>query len=445
MDFGSIPFIVWFLPIFLIVYYSIPVERNKKILLVVGTIFFYGISCFAWLPFLLFLTFLAVLAVYWVQKKKKPALMVSVLFFVGILIWNKNSAHLMPGISFLIFTIVSVLIDTYRKTIKTIDLWELTSYILFFPKLLSGPIARMQQMEHRRISLMGEKPRSKGRDLEYGLTCFIIGLGYKVLLANQLAGLWHEIQTIGFVSVSTPLAWMGVFGYSLQLYFDFQGYSLMAIGVACMLGYRLPNNFDSPYLSTSVSEFYRRWHITLGSWFRDYIYIPLGGSRKGLFFTIANLFVVWFLTGLWHGMSWNFVLWAMFLFFWIVCEKVFLKKYLDKFPVLGHMYIILIIPLSWVFFALPNMADIQMCFLRLFAPIVQHDGVNVAAGDFLKYGRMYGPFLLAAIFCAFPYVEKFLRRNYRKKIGLVILFVIFWLSIYQLSLGLNNPFMYFSF
>lgn len=159
--------------------------------------------------------------------------------------------------------------------------------------------------------------------------CFIIGLGYKVLLANQLAGLWREIQTIGLPSVSTQLAWMGVIGYSLQLYFDFQGYSLMAIGIAKMLGYTMPNNFDSPYLSKSVSEFYRRWHITLGAWFRDYVYIPLGGSRKGTGRTIINLFAVWLLTGLWHGFGVNFLLWGMFLFFWIAMEKIWLRKFLE--------------------------------------------------------------------------------------------------------------------
>ncbi len=448
MDFGSIPFIVWFMPVFLIVYGCMPSKRSKKISLVVGTVCFYGVSCFAWLPHLLLLTCLAVGAAYWVQRKKKPALIVSIVFFTAILLWNKRSAHLMPGISFLIFTILSLLVDLYRKSIKQPSILEMLSYILFFPKLLSGPIARinqMNQMDEKRVTLMGERQRSRGRELEYGLAVFIIGLGYKVLIANQLAGLWHEIQTIGFVSISTPLAWLGVVGYSLQLYFDFQGYSLMAIGVAAMLGYRLPNNFDSPYMSTSVSEFYRRWHITLGSWFRDYIYIPMGGSKKGMCFTIINLFAVWFVTGLWHGMHWNFVLWAMFLFFWIACEKVFLKKYLKKIPLIGHIYVIWVIPLSWVFFALPNLADIQMCFLRLFAPIVQHEGINVATGDFAKYGSMYWPFLLAGILCAFPYVEQFLRRNYRKKIVIAVLFVIFWFSIYQLSLGVNNPFMYFSF
>ena len=321
----------------------------------------------------------------------------------------------------------------------------MVSYILFFPKLLSGPIARLEQMETRKVRLMGEKPPRNGVNIEYGAACFIIGLGYKVLLANQLAGLWREIQTIGLPSVSTQLAWMGVIGYSLQLYFDFQGYSLMAIGIAKMLGYTMPNNFDSPYLSKSVSEFYRRWHITLGAWFRDYVYIPLGGSRKGTGRTIINLFAVWLLTGLWHGFGVNFLLWGMFLFFWIAMEKIWLRKFLENKPWLAHIYVLLVIPLSWVFFALPELSDIVWCFLRLFGPIVPYEGINVSAGDYLKYGSMYWPFLVAGIFFAFPFGEKWLKRNYRRGLGILVLLVIFWMSVYQLAMGLNNPFMYFSF
>ena len=426
MDFGSIPFIIWFLPVFVLIYYLIPSAQGKKAAIIVGSIFFYGVSCLSWLPYLLGLTVCAVAAAFWVRKKGKPALIVSVLAFTAFLVWNKASDQLMPGVSFVIFTILALLVDTYRKPTEK-SLLDLVSYILFFPKLLSGPITR------------------NGVNIEYGAACFIIGLGYKVLLANQLAGLWREIQTIGLPSVSTQLAWMGVIGYSLQLYFDFQGYSLMAIGIAKMLGYTMPNNFDSPYLSKSVSEFYRRWHITLGAWFRDYVYIPLGGSRKGTGRTIINLFAVWLLTGLWHGFGVNFLMWGMFLFFWIAMEKIWLRKFLENKPWLAHIYVLLVIPLSWVFFALPELSDIVWCFLRLFGPIVPYEGINVSAGDYLKYGSMYWPFLVAGIFFAFPFGEKWLKRNYRRGLGILALLVIFWMSVYQLAMGLNNPFMYFSF
>ena len=323
MDFGSIPFIIWFLPVFVLIYYLISSAQGKKAAIIVGSIFFYGVSCLSWLPYLLGLTVCAVAAAFWVRKKGKLALIISVLAFTAFLVWNKASDQLMPGVSFVIFTILALLVDTYRKPTEK-SLLDLVSYILFFPKLLSGPIARLEQMETRKVRLMGEKPTRNGVNIEYGAACFIIGLGYKVLLANQLAGLWREIQTIGLPSVSTQLAWMGVIGYSLQLYFDFQGYSLMAIGIAKMLGYTMPNNFDSPYLSKSVSEFYRRWHITLGAWFRDYVFYPLSLSK---FFTkvgkkgrqvlgnyigkmlpvLIPQFIIFFLIGIWHGAEWKYI------------------------------------------------------------------------------------------------------------------------------------------
>lgn len=445
MDFGSIPFIVWFLPAFLLIYYVIPSDRSRKVVLILGSIGFYAVSYTVWIPHLLALTCLTLLAYQGVQRFGKPVLAAAVLLFVGILVWNKTSGQLMPGISFLVFTILALLFDCNRKQMTQTGVLQILSYLLFFPKMLSGPIARLEDMESKRVLLMGERNRRIRVGMEYGLVCFIIGLGYKVLLANSLSGLWYDIQTIGFDSISTPLAWMGIWGYSMQLYFDFQGYSLMAIGIAKMLGYRLPNNFNSPYLSKSISEFYRRWHMTLGSWFRDYIYIPLGGSRKGRMRTVINLGIVWILTGLWHGFGWNFLLWGCFLFFWISVEKLWLRSILEQHPVLGHIYVCFLIPLSWVFFALPELQDIKWCFLRLFAPLVPQDGVNVLAVDYLKYGSMYGPFLLAGVCCIFPFVERWLKRHYRKWYGTVLLLVIFWFSIYQLSNGLNNPFLYFRF
>ncbi len=441
MDFGTIPFMIWFLPVFLCIYVIVRPYYGKKTVLILGSIFFYGISYIKWLPLLLILTLLAIWGAFCVRKWGKPQLVIWVSVFVGILVLNKLSKHLMPGISFFVFTALSLLFDCYRKQVSGKGVLDMMSYLLFFPKLLSGPIARMSDMETRTIQLLGEKQSTVLANLESGIVCFIIGLGYKILLANQLGGLWYQVQTIGFASVSTQLAWLGIIGYSLQLYFDFQGYSLMAIGIAKMLGYTLPENFDSPYLSKSVSEFYRRWHMTLGSWFRDYIYIPLGGSKKGLKRTLCNLAVVWVLTALWHGMHWNFVLWGMFLLFWIMLEKIGLRKILEGIPLLGHAYVLVLIPFSWVFFSLHNMSDIVQCFLRLFGQA----GVQVAAGDYIKYGSMYAPFLIAGIFFAFPYGERWLRTNCKKGICVLLLLVIFWLAVYESAMSAQNPFMYFRF
>ena len=208
-----------------------------------------------------------------------------------------------------------------------------------FPKLVSGPIVRYSDIK--------EKLSSRIHTLDMvneGLKTFTLGLGFKVLLANQIGNLWSDLLAIGYESISTPLAWMGILSFSLQLYFDFYGYSLMAIGIGNILGFNLPKNFDYPYLSTSMTEFWRKWHITLGKWFRDYVYIPLGGNRKGKYKTIRNLLVVWLFTGLWHGASWNFVLWGFILFLLLTVERLGLKKLLDKYKLLGHIYMLFFIP-----------------------------------------------------------------------------------------------------
>ena len=447
MDFGSIPFIIWFLPVFVLIYYLIPSAQGKKAAIIVGSIFFYGVSCLSWLPYLLGLTVCAVAAAFWVRKKGKPALIVSVLAFTAFLVWNKASDQLMPGVSFVIFTILALLVDTYRKPTEK-SLLDLVSYILFFPKLLSGPIARLEQMETRKVRLMGEKPTRNGVNIEYGAACFIIGLGYKVLLANQLAGLWREIQTIGLPSVSTQLAWMGVIGYSLQLYFDFQGYSLMAIGIAKMLGYTMPNNFDSPYLSKSVSEFYRRWHITLGAWFRDYVYIPLGGSRKGTGRTIINLFAVWLLTGLWHGAYGNFVVWGIYYGILLMIEKLLWKPVFSRLPsFFMHLYTMFFVILGWGIFSWQDMADGTNYFKTLF-------GIS---GNFVNREAMYllSSYLILLVIAIIGSVsllrtcinrfflpEKTMRREVCDTLFVVVVFI---LSVALLVNSSYNPFLYFRF
>lgn len=444
MDFGSIPFMLWFLPCFLVIYYLQTSDAMRKMWIVIGSLIFYGVSFGAWLIPLLGLAVGAVLAHEVVRSKGKAALIGSIVLFTGILVYSKVSGKLMPGISFLIFTIISLLIDTYRNPKRKYAPANILSYVLLFPKLLSGPIARMQELPLRydpaypinRKKVILER-------LEKGISTFILGLGYKVLIANSLAGLWRDVQTIGIPSISTPLAWMGILGFSLQLYFDFHGYTLMAIGIGQMMGISLPENFNLPYRAKSISEFYRRWHMTLGNWFRDYIYVPMGGSRQGMAKTIGNLFVVWILTALWHGFGWNFLLWGMFLFFWIALEKLFLKKYLNGFW--GHIYLWFLIPMSWVFFALENFSDIKWYFLRLFAPLLGDTGINVATGDYLKYGKMYLPFLVAGLLFAFVSPEKWLTKYAHKWCVAVILAVVFWAACYYLSIGIQNPFMYFSF
>lgn len=443
MDFGSLPFIIWFLPAFLIGYYIFTTSEFRKYWIVGATVVFYGISFGWWTAALLALTAAGILSVYLIKEKGKPAFLISIVCFIGILVYSKLSGNLMPGISFLIFSILSLLIDLYRNKELHYKISDILAYILFFPKLLSGPIAQIGDMPNTYYTPVANRKEAIFRRLEKGIVCFIVGLGYKVLIANQLAGLWREIQTIGIPSISTPLAWLGILAFTMQLYFDFQGYSLMAIGIGRMMGVHIPENFDLPYLSKSVSEFYRRWHMTLGRWFREYVYFPMGGSKQGKMRTVFNLFIVWLLTGLWHGMGISFLLWGMFLFFWIALEKICLKRFLNGF--LGHIYVWITIPLSWVFFALNDLSDIKWYFLRLFAPICSNTGINVAAGDYLKYGKLYLPFLVAGLVLLFVSPEKWMRRRQNKWYVVLILTLVFWLSVYQLAQGINNPFMYFSF
>lgn len=342
------------------------------------------------------------------------------------------------GISFYTFQAVSYVIDIYRGDCKeNPNLFRFATYLVMFPKLVSGPIAAYgdmgEQLEERRYGLF---------KFEKGLKLFVVGLGMKVLIANRIGILWNDIQTIGFESISTPLAWLGSFGYSLQLYFDFQGYSLMAIGIGRMLGFHLPENFNHPYMSKSMTEFWRRWHMTLGAWFRNYVYIPLGGNRRGTGRLAFNMLVVWLLTGLWHGASWNFVLWGLVLFLLILLEKLFFKRILDNSRVIARIYMLLAIPLTWTLFAISNLRDAGIYFGRMFGII---PGINVNAGDFMKYLGQYKWLFIVGLFFCFPYGKRLFEKFQNSILCTAFLFLVFWYSVYLLANGINNPFLYFKF
>jgi alginate O-acetyltransferase complex protein AlgI len=342
------------------------------------------------------------------------------------------------GISFYTFQAISYIVDVYRGEIEEEpSLFQLMTYLFLFPKLVSGPIAPYkdirEQLNSRRII---------SYKVEEGLKIFIVGLAMKVLLADRIGILWNDIQTIGFVSISTPLAWLGAIGYALQLYFDFHGYTLMAMGIGKMLGFELPLNFNHPYMSKSMTEFWRRWHITLGKWFKNYIYIPLGGNQKGTGRLILNLLVVWLFTGLWHGASWNYILWGLSLFMLIVLEKIWLKPYLDNSRILARLYMLLVIPVTWILFAINDFSDMAIYLGRMFHLV---PGVNVNTGDFTKYLLQYVWLFLIGIFFCFPYGQKWFDKYKNHVLSSVVLFFVFWYCIYQLANGINNPFMYFQF
>ncbi len=472
MAFSSINFIFIFLPVFLIVYFLIPrVWRNLWIF--VGSIGFYAVG--SWNePQYIALLILSVIVNFFLGKaiergrkeKRKYLLAAGIAYNIIWLcvfkysdfifeninfIFEKLGAGgqllkpwnlLLPlGISFYTFQSISYLIDVYRRDVEAEKSFaDFGAYLTMFPKLTMGPIARYKDM---RAELKKRFPSMESFD--QGLRCFALGLGFKVLLANRIGSCWSDIQAVGFESISAPVAWMGIFAYSFQLYFDFYGYSMMAVGLGKMLGFNtIPINFEHPYESLSMTEFWRRWHMTLGSWFRDYVYIPLGGNRRSVPRVYFNLFSVWLLTGFWHGAGWNFIIWGMFLFAVIAVEKAGLKKILDRIKPLGHLYMLFLIPLSWMIFAITDIEQLGIYIERLF-DFAGTKSDTVFEGDFTKFLDMYGVLMAVCFVMSTSLPEKLFCFIKDKLAGSVILFVIFWVSVYLLYIGLNDPFLYFRF
>ena len=450
MTFSDVTFLFRFLPLFLIIYYLTPPNYHNWPLLLGSLLFYYiGVQEHPWMLALLLFTALFTwgmgILINALARGRKIALGITLVLLFGCLLAFKyggvfsGSSLLLPlGISFYTFQTAAYIIDVYRHRITAER--SLPCYltaVLMFPKLISGPLVSYGELAHqlryRNYNL---------RNFDRGLRDFILGLGLKVLLANQIGGLWKDIQVIGFDSISAPLAWMGLIAYSLQLYFDFCGYSIMAVGLGRMLGFHLPDNFDHPYAARSMSDFWRRWHITLGRWFRDYLYIPLGGSRQGQSKHIRNLLIVWLATGIWHGSTGNFLLWGLFLFALIASEKLWIGEKLARHRLLSHLYMFFAITLSWLFFAITDLGNIGIYLGQLFTGF---DFGNSATLDFIHYGKEYGLLLLTGIILAMPGPAKLWQRMRHSLFGTIILLLIFWLSIYCLSAGLNDPFMYFSF
>lgn len=473
MLFSSVGFLFRFLPIFMILYLAVPVKYRNFVLLA-GSLVFYGVGE----PYFVLLLIISVLVNYglsrymfWepkspqnnrklkAKKRRRRALILACVFDFGTLFvfkyWdfvagNVNGIagnRLLPiltlalplGISFYTFQMVSYQADCYwGKVPKQAGLVAYADYICMFPQLIVGPILRYSEVADR----MAER-RIRVRDLENGLKLFAAGLGIKVLMADRISTLWNTIMTAGPGNLHVSVAWMGAIAYSFQIYFDFWGYSVMATGLGKMLGFRIPRNFDDPYTSRSISEFWRRWHITLGSWFRDYIYIPLGGNRRGDMRTICNLFIVWVLTGFWHGADWNFLLWGLFFFLLISLEKKTYGKWMERSRVLGHIYTLLIIPVTWVIFAISDMGQL-IDYLGNMAGIYA-GRVMVGTEQVIRYLKDYGILLIACVIFITPFPKKWYYRYKDRWFMVLILFAIFWWSVYEIVVGSNNPFLYFRF
>ncbi len=445
MELSDLNFLFRFLPIFLLAYYFCP-ARHRNRLLFVSSLLFYLFN--GWVNTLLLTC--SLLWNYWVvlMMSGRPQatgwrrgwLGAAVLYNLGTLCYFKYaSPALPPGISFYTFTMLSLDIDVYlRRERAPQSFTELGVFGAMFPKLLSGPIAKFSDMagQIRRRATSVKKT-------EQGLSLVIAGLSFKILLADPIGILWHDVQTIGFESISTPLAWMGMAAFSVQLLFDFQGYSLMAIGLAYMLGFELPKNFDHPYGARSISEYYRRWHISLGHWFRDYLYIPLGGNRGGIARTCINLLIVWGITGIWHGSTANFLLWGLILGFFIVLEKCFLGRLLERHRALSHFYVWFLIPLTWIIFAITDLKELGTYFTRLFP--FWGEGIAVNARDWIDRGRSYLPLFLGAAAVSCPLADRLWKKYWNTLWAKALLFLLFWVCVYQIVNGLHDPFLYGNF
>lgn len=462
VNFSGLDFIFRFLPVFLLIYSLVP-SRYRDAVLFVGSLVFYASGARFFVLLLIALVFVnyAFGDSLWIMPGiahrawHKRLLFMIVAFDVFVLVLFKVLAlflgsSLFPlGLSFFIFKMLSFQADMYNGVIqKRPDFFQTAAYFTMFPQVTQGPIMRFEQGWVERPTNIRRRREFVERTLsiqkvEDGIIFFVMGLGMKVLIADRLGILWNEIVKIGFESISTPLAWLGAYGYSMQLYFDFWGYSLMAGGLGLMLGFRFIQNFTHPYAAGSVSDFYRRWHATLGSWFRDYIYIPLGGSRGGALTTIRNLMVVWLLTGFWHGGTLNFVIWGLVLGLLIVWEKFVVKGLIRRVPLIGHLHVIVLIPLTWVIFAISDLKELGIYFTRLFPFFGTGTAVN--PGDFAKYMGIYWPFLTAGILLCVPVFYNLVIWKRRNPIVIVLLAVVFWCSVYYSSISAGNPFMYFSF
>ena len=463
MVFSSTIFLFLFLPAVCACYFLIPARfraaRNTVLLAFSLLFYYYGEGVRIWVLLLSILGNWLLALPMGDSKWRKSALILAVVFNLSILGVSKYLGFLaqtcndllgtalrvpeivMPlGVSFFTFQGMSYVIDVYRGAKPQKNPANVALYISLFPQLIAGPIVRYTQvaddMEIRTETLDG---------VHEGLQQFVLGLAKKVLLANPLGQAATEVFALPAGAVSTPVAWLGAILFALQIFYDFSGYSDMAVGLGSIFGFRFPNNFDHPYCARSITEFWRRWHISLGSWFRDYVYIPLGGSRKGLPRQLLNLLVVWFLTGLWHGASWNFVLWGLYFAFWLVLEKCFLLRFLENKRVFSRFYCLVLVVVGWVLF---SFTDLSQCFVYLRAMFLPTKAAISPGFWHVILNQNKAELALGVLFST-PLIGKLLAKRQwgtgAKLFGnLLILGLLALCAMYLVSMNFN-PFLYFRF
>mgnify|MGYP000693593468 CR=1 FL=1 len=457
MLFSSVPFLFYFLPAALLLYFLVP-RRLKNAALLLASLFFYAWGEPKYVVLMLVSIAQGYLFGLLVEKYRgrnasRLFLSLSILVSLGLLGYFKyadfflasvNAAtglslpllklSLPIGISFYTFQVLSYVIDVYRgDTAAQRNFIDLAAYVSLFPQLIAGPIVRYSDVALQ----LRERTHSVSAAAE-GVRRFTIGFCKKILLANQFGALASAYQQTQQESVL--FVWLYALAFLLQVYFDFSGYSDMAIGLGRMFGFHFLENFNYPYVSRSVTEFWRRWHISLSTWFRDYVYIPLGGSRNGNARTVLSLTVVWFFTGLWHGASWNFVLWGVMLLGFILLEKFCIGDFLKEHKVLSHVYLLFVIPQTWVIFRITRLKDVGAYFSRLFPFFGTHSAVS--AQDALKLLSSYWWLLLLGILFCLPQPRRFFEKHRGTPLIDLPLFVLFWVCVYFIATSSGNAFLY---
>ena len=470
MVFSSVLFLFRFLPIFMICYFLVP-RKMKNLVLFLGSLVFYAWGEPVYIFLMLFSTISdyvwgRLIEEYRGKDRSRIFLLCSIVINLFILGFFKYADFLMQtvnavfgtsipflnlplpiGISFYTFQTMSYVIDVYRGDTKAQrNILQFGVYVTMFPQLIAGPILKYHQVERylqdRRTDLDA---------ISYGAKRFVTGLAKKVLLANNLGLLWKQVTELGTDQMSVLMAWLGIAAFALQIYFDFSGYSDMAIGLGAVLGFHFPENFNYPYVATSVKDFWHRWHISLSSWFRDYVYIPLGGNRKGAACTYRNLLIVFFLTGMWHGAGMAFILWGLYHGFFLILERVWLGKKLEKLPgIVGWGYTVTAVFFGWILFRAEN---ISLFFTYVRNMFVAHGG-TILLSAYLD-SKMIFLIVMGVLFAGvLQKIYEKVRVHSAGKIpanGMVTVprmiacMVIFWLSVAALVNNSYNPFIYFRF
>ena len=468
MVFSSVPFLLYFLPFLIIIYYLAP-KKYKNLVMLLASMIFFAWGEIRYLVVMMFLTAVDYICGKNIDKnlgnKKKMRMFMlidvglnlsSLIFFkyTDFIIGNLNAITgldipltgipLPLGVSFNTFQSISYIIDVYkRRTTSEKSYYNYLTYTTLFPQVIAGPIVRYitveEEIADRNIKLS---------DLSLGIRRFLQGLGKKVLIANNIGYLWTLVQTGEAGEMSVLLYWLGILAFTFQLYFDFSGYSDMAIGLSQIFGIYIEENFNFPYISTSITEFWRRWHITLGSWFRDYVYIPLGGNRCGKIKQIRNIVVVWGLTGLWHGPSWNFVFWGLFFAVILIFEKFVLFKFWEKvFKPIRHLYTMFLVVISWVIFSFEDLGELGDYLSGMFGL----NGVDLINSQGIHYLATYAFFFIISIVFSTPIIKNLLSKleNSSKRpayyTATAIYLLIFIGSLIYLISSTYNPFLYFKF